>query len=1831
MGMTPQDDLPEWLRGLDDDDERATPASSGQRGGGQPPEADLPPWLRSDEDPVSAASPAPLTPDLDLSSLEAFLAAADALPQSIDTGMTYDDWVRIRNEAQRPRSLEEEIPDLFVNSPLTPPAQPAQSIELSSTGDLPDWFLGLDELDTSDAPEWFTKSGSLSPNAPLTAAFRAQEEAYNESVYPSAPENPYAGTPDLPRISGELPAWISDLVQETPASTEPEADAVNQFFNSISGTKELQDARLPEEFAAPPPGLGSDVMSTLFADLVQDDPELNWVVDQPPEALAPSDTYARKMDDFFSSIRSERAAAAGIEADPDELPPEFTRSVQASVPPTPTSSEVIEEPDLDWFLKPRAEEQPEAVETPTSAASPAEVDAVPDTDSLRWLSEVEGIVSSITAPDEPERDITPLPGTGLLFDADDELDRAEPRPEFDWGDLGRSSGQPDVTAPTESAPAPALWEPEAVQPETEADWLSALAPDAVPEPPPDAPSLADVPRPSLLTGRLARSAGLVPEEPASKPPPAAEPQFNLFDDLLQEGSAEATPGPAQVDLTFSTSGETPDSAGADMPDLFADAPTLWQDDIAAPQRKERQEFATAPAEPLDLVTGDDLDDFFSSMQLTEDLLADSKPSSARPALPNTAELFSRLTFEDQLDVADAAAAEDELAGLRFDLPLEAAAEDQTAPAEMTVEFEQETALDRGAADEDALDLSGADSADLDLSDLFTPVMREPIAPFDFSPADDELASSSSFVADAGQGDLTTQAHDADALEDIETGWLTDDLFAETGAMRPAPAQQTEPTFDAPLFDAEPENTAERQTFDEIDASAQQMDADWLEALTQPDDDEAAHRPPRAYDDDELIFDSGAQAFAMSAPASGTTLDDQFLDLTEEELADSQTPYSDLAFTLVDQAADVVEPAPDRFVWSGATVGETDDRADELPDLFADLPIEQAPNEQLHPAPSEDHRSAEFDFTPAGAAEFAPAADDAAAFDFSLFELQGDLPPAADATSALFDVDQARPASELDWLEQPDRKGMKPPVAAPAEDLSWLRSETGPAPGESDLGDLFGGLDEAAFSAAWTYSGGESVIAPEETGAGAQSEPPAAPVFEDIDSYLAQLDVDLPPPSGGAALPAGNIDIDQLLAEESGTITGETALQSGGPFSAGLDGPEWLNELGVSVSEHSATAMIRQARDRSLDELDERLKRLRERAEAIPEIPTASSQPDTALASVLPDIGPDLLAPAALEPRGKLEVGAALVGGLMLTPDQQARAALLAALVASSSAGTIPAGERNRLSPIELTYDHLGELDGDEAAELLPPEPEPITPAQPAAKARRRARPRLDRLVIGLLLVIGIALPQIVPGLRLGELPPVVFAAGSRQERAFAAVEALRPGAVVLIAAEYGASAAAELDTTSDALLRHILLRGAYPVIVGGDGVGLLHAETLLANLNSDPAFLARLQIDRLEANRDYFVTRFLPGGFLGLRAFAANTASFLLQDLRGQVTGLTIRSLADFALIAVISDRAEAVRGYAEQIAPLANAPVIAAVSYSAAPLIEPYTRSGLSGAPPVLTGLLVGFADSFTYHSLIGTDAPPVQADESDQLPIAIEIVPRSERPQPLLATLTPTPTHTPTITPTPTATLTPTLTPTPPPSVRTRGQTINVRGGPGTNNPVIGQLRPGTSAVFIGYNADNTWINVLLQDGTQGWVSAELVEVIPFTPGTPGAVILRQAANAKPDRAAPAQVEVTPLPPAGSASATPASTRTPRPTGTPTPALEVSAEPTAEVTPDSVVGGAAASGPPPVAPITLNARAARWDGMTAGLVIAILIISFGSAINIIRAFARALVRRTRQRREKR
>jgi len=103
---------------------------------------------------------------------------------------------------------------------------------------------------------------------------------------------------------------------------------------------------------------------------------------------------------------------------------------------------------------------------------------------------------------------------------------------------------------------------------------------------------------------------------------------------------------------------------------------------------------------------------------------------------------------------------------------------------------------------------------------------------------------------------------------------------------------------------------------------------------------------------------------------------------------------------------------------------------------------------------------------------------------------------------------------------------------------------------------------------------------------------------------------------------------------------------------------------------------------------------------------------------------------------------------------------------------------------------------------------------------------------------------------------------------------------------------------------------------------------------------------------------------------------------------------------------------------------------------------------------------------------------------------------PQPT-ATSAPSPTATstpaPTPTPTPPPTQTPAQTPTPAlPQAVVREGPLNVRTGPGTVYPRIGQLEEGTEVEITGRNEDSTWWQITYEAGEEGrgWVAAKYIQ---------------------------------------------------------------------------------------------------------------------------------------------
>ncbi len=126
------------------------------------------------------------------------------------------------------------------------------------------------------------------------------------------------------------------------------------------------------------------------------------------------------------------------------------------------------------------------------------------------------------------------------------------------------------------------------------------------------------------------------------------------------------------------------------------------------------------------------------------------------------------------------------------------------------------------------------------------------------------------------------------------------------------------------------------------------------------------------------------------------------------------------------------------------------------------------------------------------------------------------------------------------------------------------------------------------------------------------------------------------------------------------------------------------------------------------------------------------------------------------------------------------------------------------------------------------------------------------------------------------------------------------------------------------------------------------------------------------------------------------------------------------------------------------------------------------------------------------------------------------------------------------PPATATPEMLAAPTPFVRVQGESLNVRLGPGTDFPIVGQLSAGSQLALVGRDASGDWLVVCCIEGKPGWVAARLVST--------EADVLTLPVGLPPTR--------VPVAPTATASQTPGVTRpataTPAPAATATPAPE-------------------------------------------------------------------------------
>lgn len=979
--------------------------------------------------------------------------------------------------------------------------------------------------------------------------------------------------------------------------------------------------------------------------------------------------------------------------------------------------------------------------------------------------------------------------------------------------------------------------------------------------------------------------------------------------------------------------------------------------------------------------------------------------------------------------------------------------------------------------------------------------------------------------------------------------------------------------------------------------------DWMQAFDLPDETPTEAQPP-----------AGLDAYLVEEVVD----DDFFTEAPQEEPALDELPdWLAAAAPTAEQPGEPV--AGDLF--TGWMAAPDDEQEEAEPEAADDEQAAASLDEWLPAATSETESPVE---QPAGDDLFASWEAMPQVFDA---DEAAELPEAAEADAGLPDWltvaaptgGQTQPADEKDifgelGLPSPETGYEFLDQPAPQEDVDlpdWFSQEEQPATpnwldelGEADLSraeaEEAPAPADADMLAALRDLTGETPSQPEP-----QAE--RAPAFDDLDSLLASYEAPAATPEDRALLDTRMDDIDRLLSDED--LEQIAARRAPRPTTPDItpDTPDWLTESGVFVGGTSAAAILRKQteHERPLEELDERLQALHERGLELPA--PAEEAPSGDLKSLLPGVSHFI-------PPAPVKTGlTGIAGELALSPQQADNIKLLRSLVATEAAPKPKAP-----TALDLTYESpsfADMLEEEGELEAAPPE-EPTPTPRPT-----RRRLKLGRLLIALLVAAGVVLPFFVGPLRVGDLPPAQFTGGSRQQNAFERMDTLAPGDSVLVAAEYGPTGAAELDSLTEALLRHALLKGARPVIVSTNPLGLLHVQNILSKLSTDPDFIA--QINRpLVANRDYTIVRYLAGNIIGLRAFSQNVPGLLATDINGRATNLTLFSLRDFALIVVIAERAEDLRAWAEQVAPLADKPLVGAVGFAAAPLAEPYSLPGLPGNRSGVRGLLVGYGDAYTYRAQLDgvvpvepgsiptqppATLPPTSAPDSTPLP---SLTPSGAEQQAEATQASPVPNVTatqdiPIVQPTTAATAATELTQAPDATTEVTAplpviiglidadQSVNVREGPGRTFAPVAAARPGQRVQITGRNGGGDWLQIRLEDGREGWIAASLVRIEgPATP-TPetGALIDPYAVVGL-----MSDVEVV----AFQATATPETTEE-------SPVGAQGLAPLPEVTAEIPAAQDVSAGQPAAY------RDERWYGMTLGLIVIIAVIAAGTVVNVI------------------
>jgi hypothetical protein len=232
-----------------------------------------------------------------------------------------------------------------------------------------------------------------------------------------------------------------------------------------------------------------------------------------------------------------------------------------------------------------------------------------------------------------------------------------------------------------------------------------------------------------------------------------------------------------------------------------------------------------------------------------------------------------------------------------------------------------------------------------------------------------------------------------------------------------------------------------------------------------------------------------------------------------------------------------------------------------------------------------------------------------------------------------------------------------------------------------------------------------------------------------------------------------------------------------------------------------------------------------------------------------------------------------------------------------------------------------------------------------------------RWIMYLILMAGVAIPILWGGRWVEADLPMTAATTSMYE----VVEALPPGALVLVSHDYDPGAAGEMIPQAEAVLRHLMER---------------QARLINVSLTPEGARLSQRAVEQVaeefwyEEGEDYIILGYTPGVEAAPRA--------VVEGLRSDQWREFVGDGQDISLVVDLAGTPEYLRLWLEQVQAPYGVPMVAGVSATADPYARPYYGSG---DQQQLMGLMTGLVGAAEYERQTGREGLALESMDSQSV----------------------------------------------------------------------------------------------------------------------------------------------------------------------------------------------------------------------------------------------------------